>query len=174
RFTHDANLNTEELRESLRARGIDPDLALTTIKSRLAPLYKFKESPTFETKAIDEAAIVFSGIVATAEKLGFGIEQLEEMTGISRIFILKLDRRLISLEGRSKSIASLFADKLKSAIEIVEEYILGQSLYPAEGNFKAETVPEIPDKQNFDEAVDKDPIMSKETKALLLSLQDEK
>lgn len=162
RFAYDADWSIEELRESLRAEDIDPDLALTTIKSRLAPVYKFKEPPT-----------VFPGIVAAAESLGFGLNQLANAIGWSEIFILKLDRRLISVEGRAKSIASMLAEKLNSAVEPIREYISGQSLYPAEANFKSDAQPEMPNKQSFDEAVDSDPIMEKETKAFLLSLRDE-
>lgn len=162
RFTHDADWTVEDLRESLRAKGIDPDLALTTIKTRLAPIYKFKEP-----------SLAFPGIVAAAEQAGFSLEQFGNETGLGDIFLLKLDRRLISLEGRSKSIAALLAEKLNSAVEPIWAYITGQSLYPAEVNFKAETVPSIPDKQSFEEAVDSDPIMKKEIKEFLLSLQDE-
>ena len=162
RFTHDADWSVEELRESLRARGIDPDLALTTIKSRLAPVYKFKEPPT-----------AFPGIVAAAEMLGFGLNQLANSIGWSEIFILKLDRRLVSVEGRAKSIASLIAEKLNYAVEPIWHYLLGQALYPAEANFKADALPEISDKQDFEEAVNNDPIMKEEAKVLLLSLRDE-
>lgn len=161
RFTHDADWTVEDLRESLRARGIDPDLALTTIKTRLAPIYQFKQPTT-----------AFPGIVAAAEKIGFSLEQFGEMTGFGDIFLLKLDRRLVSLEGRTRSVAALLAEKLDSAVEPIQQYILGQSLYPAEANFKADTQPEMPDKQSFEEAVDSDPIMRKETKELLLSLRD--
>lgn len=162
RFAYDADWTVEELRESLRAEGVDPDAALTTIKTRLAPVYQFKEPPT-----------VFPGIVAAAEKLGFGIKQLAEMTGWSEIFLLKLDRRLVSVEGRAGSLASLLAEKLKSAVEPVRAYILGMSLYPAEANFKSDSQPAMPNKQSFEEAVDSDPIMRKEVKEILLSLRDE-
>lgn len=161
RFTHDADWTVEDLRESLRAKGIDPDLALTTIKTRLAPVYKFKEPPT-----------AFPGIVAAAENIGFSLEQFGEVTGFGDIFLLKLDRRLVSLEGRARSVAALLAEKLHSAVEPIQQYILGQSLYPAEANFKADSQPEMPDKQSFEEAIDSDPIMRKETKELLLSLRD--
>lgn len=162
RFTHDTDWTVEELRESLRVKGIDPDLALTTIKSRLAPLYQFKEPP-----------MNFPGIVAAAEKLGFGIKQLAEMTGWSEIFLLKLDRRLVSVEGRSKALASLLTEKLKSTVEPISAYILGLSLYPAEANFKSDSQPVMPEKQSFEEAVNSDPIMKKEIKEFLLSLRDE-
>jgi len=161
RFAYDADWSAEELRESLRAEGIDPDLALTTTKSRLAPVYKFKEPPT-----------AFPGIVAAAEKLGFDLQQFGDITGFGDIFILKLDRRLISLKGRSNSIASVLAEKLNSAVETIEQYLLGQSLYPAEANFKSDAQPEMPNKQDFEEAVNADPLMSLETKAFLLSLRD--
>lgn len=162
RFNFDADWTIEELRESLRAEGVDPDAALTEIKTRLAPLYQFKELPT-----------EFPGIITAAEKLGFGIKQLAEMTGWSEIFLLKLDRRLVSVEGRSKAVASLLAEKLKTAVEPVRAYILGLSLFPAEVSFKSDSQPAMPDKQSFEEAVDSDPIMKKEVKEILLSLQDE-
>lgn len=162
RFAYDADWTVEELHESLRAEGVDPDAALTTIKTRLAPVYQFKEPP-----------LAFPGIVAAAEKLGFGIKQLAEMTGWSEIFLLKLDRRLVSVEGRAGSLASLLAEKLKSAVEPVRAYILGMSLYPAEANFKSDSQPAMPNKQSFEEAVDSDPIMQKEVKEILLSLRDE-
>jgi hypothetical protein len=162
RFDFDADWTIEELRESLRAEGIDPEAALTTIKSRLAPLYQFKESPTD-----------FPGIAAAAKNLGFGIKQLAEMTGWSEIFLLKLDRRLVSVEGRSKAVASLLAEKLKSAVEPIRAYILGLSLYPAEANFKSDSQPAMPEKQSFEEAVESDPIMKKEAKEILLALRDE-
>jgi hypothetical protein len=162
RFTYDADWTIEELREALSSQGINPDLALETIKSKLAPLYQFKEPP-----------MAFPGIVAAAEKIGFSLQQFGDATGFGDIFLLKLDRRLISLKGRSRSIATLLAEKLHSAVEPIQEYILGQSLYPAEANFKADAQPEIPDKQDFEEAVNSDPIMREETKELLLSLQDE-
>ena len=161
RFAFDADWTIEELRESLRAEGIDPDAALTTIKTELAPLYQFKVPP-----------VVFPGIVAAAENLGFNLLQFAEITGWSDIFILKLDRRLISVEGRSKSIASILAEKLKSEVEPIQAYISGQSLYPAEANFKSDSMPEIPNKQSFEEAVDSDPMMPEESKAILLSLRD--
>ena len=162
RFTHDGDWSIEDLCESLRARGIDPDLALTTIKNRLAPVYKFKEPP-----------LTFPGIIAAAEELGFGLNQLANLTGWSEIFLLKLDRRLISVEGRARSLASLLAEKLNSAVEPIRDYISGQSLFPAEANFKADSQPEMPNKQNFEEAVDSDPMMREETKVFLLSLRDE-
>lgn len=178
RFAYDADWTVEELRESLRADGIDPDLALTTIKSRLAPIYKFKESLTAGANTVGEnklaaATPVFPGIVAAGQRLGFGVKQLAETTGMSEVFILKLDRRLVSVEGRARSIAALIADKINSAVEPVREYILGQSLYPAEANFKADAQPEIPNKQSFDEAVNSDRLMSEDAKAFLLSLRDE-
>lgn len=162
RFAFDADWTIEELRESLRAEGIDPDAALTTIKTKLAPIYQFKEPPT-----------AFPGIVAAAENLGFDLYQFAETIGWSDIFILKLDRRLVSVEGRSKRIASILAEKLKLAVEPVQAYVLGQSLLPTEANFKADSMPEIPNKQNFDEAVESDPIMSADAKAFLMSLRDE-
>lgn len=162
RFTHDADWTVEDLRESLRAKGIDPDLALTTIKTKLAPVYKFKEPQ-----------MTFPGIVAAAENIGFSLEQFGEATGFGDIFLLKLDRRLVSLKGRARSIAALLAEKLNSAVEPIQQYILGQSLYPAEANFKADAQPEMPDKQSFEEAVDSDPIMREETKEFLLSLRDD-
>ena len=174
RFTYDADWTIEELRESLQAQGIDPGLALTTIKSRLSPLYKFKESPTENSVGETEfSTTVFPGIVAAAEKLGFNIRQFAELTELSEIFLLKLDRRLVSVEGRSKNIATIIADKLNSAVEPIQKYISGQSLYPAEANFKAEAQPEMPDKQSFEEAVDSDPLMSNEIKVFLNSLRDE-
>lgn len=161
RFAFDADWTIEELRESLRVEGIDPDAAITTIKTKLAPIYQFKEPPT-----------AFHGIVAVAEEMGFSLQQFGDETGFGDIFLLKLDRRLISLKGRSRSIAEMLAEKLHFAVEPIRQYIVGQSLYPAEANFKADAQPEMPDKQNFEEAVNSDPIMSKEIKKLLLSLQD--
>ncbi len=163
RFTHDADWSVQDLRESLRAKGIDPDLALTTIKTRLAPIYKFKEPQ----------AAVFPGIVAAAAEIGFSLEQFGEITGLGDIFLLKLDRRLVSVKNRAKSVAALLAEKLNTAVEPIQQYISGQSLYPAEANFKADAQPEMPDKQSFEEAVDSDPLMSEEIKELLLSLRDE-
>lgn len=162
RFTHDADWTIEDLRESLRAKGIDPDLALTTIKNRLAPIYKFKESQA-----------TFPGIVAAAEERGFSLERFGEVTGFGDIFLLKLDRRLVSLEGRARSVAALLAERLNAAVESVQQYISGQSLYPAEANFKADAQPEMPEKQEFEEAVNSDPIMREEIKELLLSLRDD-
>lgn len=162
RFTHDAEWTVEDLRESLLAKGIDPDLALRSIKTRLAPIYQFKEPQT-----------TFPGIVAAAEGLGFSLEKFGEETGFGDIFLLKLDRRLVSLEGRAKSIAAFLADKLNTAVEPILQYITGQSLYPAEANFKADSQPEMPEKQGFEEAVDSDPIMHEKTKEFLLSLRDE-
>ena len=162
RFTHDAEWTIEDLRESLRAKGIDPDSALMNIKTRLAPIYKFKETQA-----------TFPGIVAAVTEMGFSLEQFGTATGFGDIFLLKLDRRLVSLKGRAKSIATFLAEKLNTAVEPIHQYILGQSLYPAEANFKADTQPEMPDKQSFEEAIDSDPIMSGEIKEFLLSLRDE-
>jgi len=161
-FAFDADWTIEELRESLLAEGIDPDAALTEIKTRLAPLYQFKDAPK-----------LFPGIVVTAEKLGFGIKQLAEMTGWSEIFLLKLDRRLVSVQGRSKALASQLAEKLKSTVEPIQAYILGLSLYPAEANFKSDSQPAMPEKQSFEEAINSDPLMKEDVKEYLLALRDE-
>lgn len=175
RFAYDADWTIEELRESLRAEDIDPDLALATIKNSLASIYRFKE-PTLEINATENqktTEMIFPGIIAVAEKLSFDADKLGEMTGWGEIFILKLDRRLVSVKGRSKALASILAEKLNYAVEPIRQYLLGHSLLPAEGNFKADALPEISEKQDFEEAVDKDPIMEKEVKDFLLSLQDQ-
>lgn len=175
RSTYDTDWTVEELRESLNVKGVNPDSALISIKSKLSSIYKFKEQPADEAILNEGKTLnVFPGLIAKAKELGFGVDHLEKITGISKIFILKLDRRLVSLEGRSRSIAALFTDKLKAEVESIWAYLNGISLYPAEGNFKAETMPEIPNKQSFDEAVNTDPLMTEETKAFLLSLHDEK
>jgi hypothetical protein len=175
RFAYDADWSTEELRESLRAEDIDPDSALTTIKNSLASIYKFKE-PEPESNSVEDRKVsetIFPGIIVVAEKLGFDADVLGDMTGWGEIFILKLDRRLVSVAGRSKALASILAEKLNYAVEPIRQYISGNSLLPAEGNFKSDALPEISEKQEFEEAVEKDPIMGEEIKTFLLSLHDE-
>ncbi|HMS42144.1 MAG TPA: hypothetical protein PKE69_18065, partial [Pyrinomonadaceae bacterium] len=98
---------------------------------------------------------------------------LAEMTGWSEIFLLKLDRRLVSVQGRSKALASQLAEKLKSTVEPIQAYILGLSLYPAEANFKSDSQPAMPEKQSFEEAINSDPLMKEEVKEYLLALRDE-
>lgn len=173
-FAYDADWSTEELRESLRAEDIDPDSALTTIKNNLASIYKFKE-PESESNSVEDRRVretIFPGIIVAAEKLGFDVDALGDMTGWGEIFILKLDRRLVSVGGRSKALASILAEKLNYTVEPIRQYILGHSLLPPEGNFKSDAVPEISEKQEFEEAVKKDPIMEEDVKAFLLSLTD--
>lgn len=175
RFTSDSDWSAEELRHSLKADGIDPNEALKNIKARLAPVIKLKDSPQVETNQVLAellATKVFPGILAAAMKLNLAKERLAEMTGLSEILLLKLDRRLISLAGFSK-IAALVADALQTTKEIVQNYVDGHPLYPAEVNFKADSLPELPQKQSFADAVENDRLLSPEAKQRLLALRDD-
>lgn len=175
RFTSDVDWTIEELRESLVADGIDPDQALENIKVRLAPFVKLKEPPTIIKDTVGEqhqaSATILAGILATAAQIGLSKERLMELSGLSETLLIKLDRRLISLKGFSK-IAEAVADALKTTKQTIIDYAEDYALYPAEANFKAESLPELPPKQEFAEAVKTDPLLSEKEKAHLLSLRD--
>ena len=176
RFTSDVDWTIEELRESLIADGIDPDQALENIKMRVAPFITVKEPPTVNKDTVGEEvntpATIFPGIWKAAERINLAKAQLVEMSGLSETLLIKLDRRLISLKGFSK-IASAVADALKTTKQTIQDYAEDFALYPAEANFKAESLPELPPKQSFAEAVKTDPLLSEEEKAHLLSLRDD-
>jgi hypothetical protein len=176
RFTSDADWTIEELRESLRADGIDPDQALNNIKMRIAPFVKLKEASVAETNQVSQTASstgIYTGIMAAAKKLGLTQKRFAEITGLSETLLIKLDRRLISLEGFSK-VAAAVASALQTTEQTIENYVGGKALYPAEANFKAEEVPDLPQKQSFAEAVKTDPLLSEDAKQRLLDLQDNK
>jgi len=174
RFTSDADWTIEELRESLRADGIDPDQALKDVKMRIAPFVKLKETSVAETNQVVQTAsstAIFPGIIAAAKKLGLAQKRFAEMTGLSETLLIKLDRRLISLEGFSK-VAAAVAAALQTTEQTIQNYVGGGALYPAEANFKAEEAPDLPQKQSFAEAVKTDPLLTEDAKHRLLELQD--
>ncbi|HZS04816.1 MAG TPA: hypothetical protein VFD58_08270 [Blastocatellia bacterium] len=171
RLAGEADWTAEELKEALREENVDPDQFVKNVRKRLSPLLTNRERAGEADNRNSEEARGFPGILAAAKQKGLSSAQLAATTGLSVVLVTMLDRGLISLGRLPKVIIERLAQALDATTRQVTDYLLiGPRLAP-DASYKAEDTPELPEPQDFFEAVRNDPALPPEYRQQLLSLE---
>lgn len=119
------------------------------------------------------SASAVNSLLETAKTNGLNIRQLAIETGLSIPIIAKLESRLIAFASIPKEAIERIATAIKTTGEQVTSFLKGAPQFASDASYKSETQPELPEQQNFYEAVRSDLNMKKEEKDFWMSLNKE-
>ncbi len=116
-------------------------------------------------KNLSEQVASLAGLRKEAEERGLTIQSLAGATDLSVPIVVKLDRRLIRFASIPRQAIERIAGALGRTTEAVAAYLsAGDPQFAAGAHFLAETAPQMPDQQDFYDAVETDLTMSDEQK----------
>lgn len=133
-----------------------------------------EHAPATEDDAAQEALIVkrgmeiFSDLLATqnikpltslraaAEAQGLTMQTFAANTNLSIPILIKLERRLIRFASIPHAAIEDIARAINQPNEGIAAYLQGESQFAPAANFLAKEAPQMPDRQDFYEAIDKD------------------
>lgn len=105
------------------------------------------------------------GLRKEAEARGLTIQSLAAATDLTVPIVVKLDRRLIRFASIPRQVIERIAGALGRTTEAIAAYLsAGDPQFAAAAHFLAETAPQMPDQQDFYDAVETDLTMSDEQK----------
>jgi hypothetical protein len=110
-------------------------------------------------------AAPLSGLRKEAEARGLTIQALASATRMSVPLIVKLDRRLIRFASIPRLAIERIGAELGRSFDAVAAYLQGDSQFASQASFRAEGAPQMPDRQDFFEAVETDLTMDEAQKA---------
>jgi cobalamin biosynthesis Mg chelatase CobN len=106
-----------------------------------------------------------SGLRNEAEARGLTIQAVASATRLSVPLIVKLDRRLIRFASIPRLAIERIGAELGRSFEAVAAYLQGDSQFASQASFRADAAPQMPDRQDFFEAVETDLTMDETQKA---------
>lgn len=171
RLTSDADWSIDELRTELVNEGVNPDKLLSQVKNVIS---QYSPNLQMTAEAVEETGqkkVTFAGILATAKKLGINNVQLANLTGLSIVLIAQLDRGLIKVNDK---LPFELTKRIADAINVTTDQILGNlglgPRFAPGANYKSEDAPQLPEAQDFPDAVRDDPTLLPEQRERLLAM----
>ncbi len=96
----------------------------------------------------------------TAETRGLTMQTLAAQTNLSVPLLMKLDRRLIRFASIPRVVVERIGAAINETSEAVTAYLQGERKFAIGAAFLAEEAPQMPDQQDFFEAIEKDLTMN--------------
>lgn len=118
-----------------------------------------------QTSVTPSEAAPLSGLRKEAETHGLTIQALASATRMSLPLLVKLDRRLIRFASIPRQAIERIGAELGRSFEAVAAYLQGDSQFASQASFRADSAPQMPDQQDFFEAVETDLTMDETQKA---------
>ena len=113
--------------------------------------------------ALEETAPL-TGLRKEAEARGLTIQALASATHLSVPLLVKLDRRLIRFASIPRQAIERIGAELGRSFDVVAAYLRAASQFAPQASFRADTAPQMPDQQDFFDAVETDLTISETQK----------
>jgi hypothetical protein len=104
------------------------------------------------------------GLRNEAEAQGLTIQALAVATRLTVPLLVKLDRRLIRFASIPRQAIESIGAALGRSFDAVAAYLQGDSQFAPQASFRADAAPQMPNQQDFFDAVETDLMMSEEQK----------
>lgn len=104
------------------------------------------------------------GLRKAAEARGLTMQALAAQTNLSVPVLMKLDRRLIRFASIPREAIEVIARAINHTSQTVTAYLQGERKFATGAAFLAEEAPQMPDQQDFFEAIGKDLTMNETQK----------
>jgi hypothetical protein len=105
-----------------------------------------------------------TGLRKEAEARGLTIQALASVTRLTVPLLVKLDRRLIRFASIPRQAIERIGTALGRSFDAVATYLQGDSQFASQASFRADDAPQMPDQQDFFDAVETDLMMSETQK----------
>ncbi len=113
--------------------------------------------------ALEETAPL-TGLRKEAEARGLTIQALASATRLTVPLLVKLDRRLIRFASIPRQAIERIGTALERSFDTVAAYLQGDLQFASQASFRADAAPQMPDQQDFFDAVETDLTMSETQK----------
>lgn len=117
------------------------------------------------TSIIHEETAPLTGLRKEGEARGLTIQALASATRLTVPLLVKLDRRLIRFTSIPRQAIERIGVELGRSFEAIAAYLQGDSQFASQASFRADAAPQMPDQQDFFEAVETDLTMDETQKA---------
>ena len=111
-----------------------------------------------------EGTVPLTGLRKEAEARGVTIQALAAATSLTVPLLVKLDRRLIRFASVPRQAIERIGAALGRSFDVVAAYLQGGSQFASQASFRADAAPQMPDQQDFFDAIETDLTMSEEQK----------
>jgi hypothetical protein len=116
------------------------------------------------TTIISEETAPLSGLRKEGEARGLTIQALASATHLTVPLLVKLDRRLIRFASIPRQAIERIGAELGRSFEAIAAYLQGDSQFASQASFRADAAPQMPDQQDFFDAIETDLTMSEAQK----------
>jgi hypothetical protein len=116
------------------------------------------------TSLIPEETAPLTGLRKEGEARGLTIQALASATHLTVPMLVKLDRRLIRFASIPRQAIERIGAELGRSFETVAAYLQGDSQFASQASFRADAAPQMPDPQDFFDAIETDLTMSEKQK----------
>lgn len=113
---------------------------------------------------IPEGTAPLTGLRKEAEARGLTIQALAAATRLTVPLLVKLDRRLIHFASIPRQAIERIGTTLERSFDTVAAYLQGDSQFASQASFRADAAPQMPNQQDFFDAVETDLTMSEKQK----------
>jgi hypothetical protein len=117
------------------------------------------------TLIISEETAPLTGLRKAGESRGLTIQALASATRLTVPMLVKLDRRLIRFASIPRQAIERIGAELGRSFEVIAAYLQGDLQFASQASFRADTAPQMPDQQDFFDAIETDLTMSETQKA---------
>lgn len=107
-----------------------------------------------------EESAPIAGLKKEAEARGLTLQSLASATRLTVPLLVKLDRRLIRSASIPRQAVERIAAELGRSFEAVVAYLQGPPQFASQASFRADAAPQMPDQQDFFDAVETDLTMT--------------
>jgi len=107
-----------------------------------------------------EETAPLTGLRKEAEARGLTIQALASATRLTVPLLVKLDRRLIRFDSIPRQAIERIGAALGRSFDAVSMYLQGDSQFASQASFRADAAPQMPNQQDFFDAVETDLMMS--------------
>ncbi|HEY0384504.1 MAG TPA: hypothetical protein VGC64_00765 [Pyrinomonadaceae bacterium] len=119
---------------------------------------------THRTSIISEEPAPLTGLRKAGEARGLTIQALALATHLTVPMLVKLDRRLIRFASIPRQAIERIGAELGRSFEAIAAYLQGDSQFASQASFRADAAPQMPDQQDFFDAIETDLTMSEKQK----------
>ncbi|MGB9177955.1 MAG: hypothetical protein WCB68_01815 [Pyrinomonadaceae bacterium] len=116
------------------------------------------------TSIISEETAPLTGLRKEGEARGLTIQTLASATRLTVPMLVKLDRRLIRFASIPRQAIERIGAELGRSFEAIAAYLQGDSQFASQASFRADAAPQMPDQQDFFDAIETDLTMSETQK----------
>lgn len=116
------------------------------------------------TSIISEETALLTGLRKEGEAHGLTIQALASATRLTVPMLVKLDRRLIRFASIPRQAIERIGAELGRSFEAIAAYLQGDSQFASQASFRADAAPQMPDQQDFFDAIETDLTMSEKQK----------